>query len=265
MFDTFLGLPVHPLAVHLPVVLLPLGAASLLLMAFSNRWRLRLALPAFLVLAVGTLGAGVAMLSGDELAARVGDPALHATLGKALTFVSLAYLLGAGAWLWWTRGVELQSPRQRLAGFGVAAASIVVIGLTAATGHLGATSVWSGVGAADRPTASPGASTAAPRSSSPSAVPTAPSSSATPTTGSPTAQGYTMAAVETHNSAESCWAAIDGEVYDLTNWIDLHPGGREEILSLCGTDATVAFNRQHAGQPQPAERLAGFALGPLAG
>nr|WP_231980506.1 cytochrome b5-like heme/steroid binding domain-containing protein [Tessaracoccus coleopterorum] len=115
--------------------------------------------------------------------------------------------------------------------------------MTAVTGHLGATSVWSGTSAAG-----------------PSSGPTASAGAA----GSPTpaTHGYTMAEVAAHDSTQSCWAAIDGEVYNLTDWIDLHPGGREEILRLCGTDATIAFQRQHAGQPKPAERLAGYSLGP---
>ncbi|NHB85344.1 hypothetical protein G7085_13910 [Tessaracoccus sp. HDW20] len=84
-------------------MLLPLSAVTLTVMAFSNRWRRRLALPSFLILAVGTLGAGAATLSGDELAARVGQPGAHGTLGTALAFVAFAYLLGTGAWLLWTR------------------------------------------------------------------------------------------------------------------------------------------------------------------
>jgi len=73
-----------------------------------------------------------------------------------------------------------------------------------------------------------------------------------------------MAKVAQHNSASSCWTAINGNVYDLTNWIDQHPGGQGPILSLCGTDGSAAFNGQHGGQRRPESELSNFLLGPLA-
>jgi cytochrome b involved in lipid metabolism len=76
-------------------------------------------------------------------------------------------------------------------------------------------------------------------------------------------QGYTMSQVAAHNSASSCWAAINGKVYNLTSWINQHPGGPGPILSLCGTDGSAAFNAQHGGQRRPESELANFYLGPL--
>ncbi len=73
-----------------------------------------------------------------------------------------------------------------------------------------------------------------------------------------------MAQVAQHNNASSCWAVINGNVYDLTQWINQHPGGPQRILMLCGTDGSAAFNGQHGGQRRPASELAGFILGPLA-
>ena len=92
----------------------------------------------------------------------------------------------------------------------------------------------------------------------PAATPTA-----TPTP-SATASGYTMAQVAANNSAKSCWAVIEGSVYNLTNWINSHPGGTGAIMSLCGTEATSSFNAQHANQSRPSSRLSGYLLGPLA-
>jgi hypothetical protein len=40
--------------------------------------------------------------------------------------------------------------------------------------------------------------------------------------------------VSAHNSQSSCWSAIDGKVYDLTDWIRQHPGGAARILNICG-------------------------------
>jgi L-lactate dehydrogenase (cytochrome) len=44
--------------------------------------------------------------------------------------------------------------------------------------------------------------------------------------------------VQKHNSVESCWVVILGNVYDVTSFIDRHPGGRNAILKAAGTDAT---------------------------
>ena len=90
-----------------------------------------------------------------------------------------------------------------------------------------------------------------------------PVASATPTP-TATTSGYTMAQVAANNSAKSCWAVIEGSVYNLTNWINSHPGGTGAIISLCGTEATSSFNAQHANQSRPSSRLSGYLLGPLA-
>ena len=89
---------------------------------------------------------------------------------------------------------------------------------------------------------------------------------ATPTptvSATPTPAGYTMAQVRANNTAKSCWTAIDGYVYNLTNWINSHPGGSGAILFLCGTDGSNAFKAQHENQTKPAIRLDGYRLGPL--
>jgi hypothetical protein len=78
-----------------------------------------------------------------------------------------------------------------------------------------------------------------------------------------TVVGYTMAQVRANNTARSCWSAIDGFVYDLTRWINSHPGGSGAILFLCGTDGTNAFKAQHENQSRPAIRLDSYRIGPL--
>ena len=44
--------------------------------------------------------------------------------------------------------------------------------------------------------------------------------------------------VQKHNSVESCWVIISGNIYDVTSFINKHPGGRNAILKAAGTDAT---------------------------
>ena len=79
-----------------------------------------------------------------------------------------------------------------------------------------------------------------------------------------TPTSYTMAQVATHASASSCWTAINSNVYDVTTWINKHPGGAQAILSLCGKDGSAAFNDQHGGQRRPENELASFKIGALA-
>ena len=82
----------------------------------------------------------------------------------------------------------------------------------------------------------------------------------------PTAEatGYTMDKVKANNSATSCWSVIKGNVYDLTNWINQHPGGSGAIRGLCGTDGSAEFSAKHKGQSNPESRLNSYLLGPLA-
>ena len=97
-----------------------------------------------------------------------------------------------------------------------------------------------------------------------SAKPTpTPAATASPTPEVTTASAYTMAKVKENNSATSCWSVINGKVYDLTKWINSHPGGSSAIKGLCGIDGSSSFTAQHRGQGSPASTLAGYLLGPL--
>ncbi|MFT3861096.1 cytochrome b5 domain-containing protein [Micropruina sp.] len=76
---------------------------------------------------------------------------------------------------------------------------------------------------------------------------------------------YTLAEVARHNSQSDCWAVIDKGVYNLTEWINQHPGGPDKIIPLCGTDATDAFHNKHDDESKPNEQLATLKVGDLAG
>jgi cytochrome b involved in lipid metabolism len=58
---------------------------------------------------------------------------------------------------------------------------------------------------------------------------------------------YDMAEISKHATAADCWMSIEGKVYNVTSFVNSHPGG-EKILKGCGTDATMLFNkiRSHA-------------------
>lgn len=83
----------------------------------------------------------------------------------------------------------------------------------------------------------------------------------TPVSGEKT---FTLNEVAKHASAVSCYTVVKGNVYDLSSWIDQHPGGAGTILSMCGNDSTNAFIAQHGGQRKPEAELASFQIGVLA-
>ncbi|KAL7698402.1 Cytochrome b5-like protein [Lotmaria passim] len=50
-----------------------------------------------------------------------------------------------------------------------------------------------------------------------------------------------MEEVAEKKSAEGAWFVINNKVYDVTKFLDLHPGGRDILLYSAGGDATEAF------------------------
>jgi len=83
------------------------------------------------------------------------------------------------------------------------------------------------------------------------------------TASSSAAKSFTMDQVRANNTASKCWVAIKGNVYDLTKWIDSHPGGASAIRMLCGTDGTSSFTGKHGGESRPQRSLDAYLLGPL--
>ncbi|KAF1771709.1 hypothetical protein GCK72_003536 [Caenorhabditis remanei] len=49
-----------------------------------------------------------------------------------------------------------------------------------------------------------------------------------------------------HDTKEDCWVHLFGTVYDVTKYLDFHPGGIPELLRAGGRDATPLFNQYHA-------------------
>lgn len=78
------------------------------------------------------------------------------------------------------------------------------------------------------------------------------------TTGNTPEPNSNTTSIANYNTADNCRTIIDGEVYDLTNWISQHPGGERAILGLCGTDGTSAFTRMHGNSAQAKATLANF-------
>lgn len=250
-----MGIPLHPLVVHAVVVLLPLSALGAIVLVVVPRWRRTFGPLVLIGLLVSAASAFAAKQTGEALAAQIGITQQHEQWGDRLFPISLVLLVVFTAWwLWQRRSTE---PGQRsvltiVGGILTVVVALGAIGATIVTGHSGAEAAWGDVLASDTPTPAP-------------TTETSPSAAASPTTGateSPAA--VTLADVAAHASPDDCWSAISGNVYDLTTWIDQHPGGAEVVIGLCGIDGTQGFLAQHEGQDQPEARLASLLVGPLA-
>ncbi|KAF5687822.1 L-lactate dehydrogenase (cytochrome) [Fusarium denticulatum] len=64
-----------------------------------------------------------------------------------------------------------------------------------------------------------------------------------------------------HNKANDCWIAVHSKVWDITHFINEHPGGPEVLLNLAGSDATELYNDVHAPdiiEDLPSDKLIGL-------
>ncbi|KAH8160373.1 hypothetical protein CIB48_g7880 [Xylaria polymorpha] len=56
---------------------------------------------------------------------------------------------------------------------------------------------------------------------------------------------FDAADVAQHNTEQDCWVVINGDIWDVTEWITQHPGGKQAIFQFAGQDASAAYNGQH--------------------
>lgn len=72
---------------------------------------------------------------------------------------------------------------------------------------------------------------------------------------------YTWQEVAKHNTPESLWVIIDEKVYDVTQFLDKHPGGREMMLLSAGRDCTHLFQMYHCLSERAPKYLASYEIG----
>jgi len=59
---------------------------------------------------------------------------------------------------------------------------------------------------------------------------------------------FTMAEVSKHNTEEDCWIIVKDRVYDVSEYLELHPGGIDSITINAGHDATEDFVAIHSAK-----------------
>ncbi|KAI8990278.1 acyl-CoA dehydrogenase/oxidase [Pilobolus umbonatus] len=56
---------------------------------------------------------------------------------------------------------------------------------------------------------------------------------------------FTVEEVAKHSVASDCWIIVDGKVFDVTEFLDVHPGGKKILLKKAGKDASKEFKKFH--------------------
>jgi Predicted membrane protein (DUF2231) len=176
VFDTVLGIPVHPLVVHAVVVLAPLAAVLMVLFAVWDRFRVWSGVLTPVAVTLSLVLSPVATQSGEALQRRLpGNEAIaeHAELGDTLPWALFA--AAVVAWLmWWSWRRDRAASSEAGGGGGAGSDSgdagsgtrsgvstaLAVVGVLVAVGlavdvtlvgHSGATAVWEGVGSQPAP------------------------------------------------------------------------------------------------------------------
>ncbi len=48
-----------------------------------------------------------------------------------------------------------------------------------------------------------------------------------------------------HDKKHDLWIAVNGYVYDVTNFLSKHPGTEKPFIYYAGVDASDGFNKKH--------------------
>ena len=77
---------------------------------------------------------------------------------------------------------------------------------------------------------------------------------------------YTLEEVATHNTAEDAWIIINNSVYNVTSFLDVHPGTRKPLLYYAGKDATKGFEKvaKHKANKMIGQYMENMCIGTVA-
>ena len=245
--DLITGLPIHPLINHGVAVLVPLAAIGALLVIFIPKLRLNYSPLVLVTVLLATVSAFVATQSGEALAERVGLPNAHATQGERLSYVVLAFAILFSIWFALEKS---ERTRERVANLGKRVLKVVIpitaissFVLTILVGHSGAQATWK-----DRidQTQATALEETGPKPINPAGT-----------------INLSNSEIKSHNLKSDCWSIVNGNVYNLTTYVQRHPGGASVIANICGKDGSKAFLNQHNTKSKPNNVLSSFLLGPV--
>lgn len=74
----------------------------------------------------------------------------------------------------------------------------------------------------------------------------------------------TLEEVAKHNKEDDLWMIIHGKVYDITDFINTHPGGADVLFESAGQDGSEAFDEVGHSQDS-VEMLKPFLVGQVEG
>ena len=69
-------------------------------------------------------------------------------------------------------------------------------------------------------------------------------------------QVFTLEELSEHNTAQDCWMAIKGEVYNLTSYMSDHPAPPVILAGWCGKEATEGMTTKGYGRDHSAAAYA---------
>lgn len=248
--DLIMQLPVHPLINHAVAVLVPVSALGAILLVVFAKLRSNYSLLLLITVISASISAFIAENSGQALANRVGSPGEHAIQGERLFKIVLVFTLIYLLWFAIHKKYIVIKGAQRVINTGLSATlvatAVASAALTFIVGHSGAAATWE-----DRIAASV-TQPLAPDS------PPADGSGKGPGTGK---VDLVASEISKHSTAKDCWSIVNGNVYNLTTYVQSHPGGAGVIKNICGRDGSGAFKNQHGSSAKPNNVLSRFLLG----
>ena len=158
---TFLGIPAHPLLVHVPAVLLPMAALGVIVMVLKPAWHHRYRWAVLGTGFVGTVGAVLAASAGESLGdlivAKKGQAAAdrwddHVQFGETARLLALVFFVMLALYVlvpWFierraAEGRPIRAPKwlSPLLAVLVLVASAASVFTVIQAGHSGAKAVW---------------------------------------------------------------------------------------------------------------------------
>jgi len=139
------GVPVHPLLVHIIVVLLPLSCAGAVIMVISRRFSRRYGPLVVAVAVLGIVGSLLAKASGERLIESIPAPQQHVTHGTWLPLFVTGYAMLLLVFWLLDRGIPMNRPRPWwLIALGIVMliSALVALWWTVITGDSGARVAW---------------------------------------------------------------------------------------------------------------------------